>query len=437
MKHVIRAGCAAWLACAMWGCSSSDTGADTSGDPNAAGSSGSGSTAGSAGGSGAGGQGTAGSSTGASGSIGGGGGGAGGRGGGSSGASGAGGGSGGGGPLSFMCADAPADLAAPAATWVNATGNLANMPSECGNLGLVSANPCSTMVMAGVAQAGLWGTQDGGKSWAKLGTGAGSATITNRNQVISYDPAHPGTFWEAGIYNGGGVYETIDNGQTFKQVGNISHTDSVSIDFSDPERKTLLAGFHETTGKVWKSTDGGTTWTTLSTLPGGAGYCTATLVVSATNLLVGCAGGGVYHSTDGNAWNQVGNKGVAHQPLLATDGTVYWPGTQGGLQVSTDHGASFAQIADGNFAAADSVPAELPDGRIVVVGKDHLQISSDKGGTWKPIGDPLPYGGGSSGGARGLTYSARTKTFYVYKQDCGNVVLPNAIMSAGFDYMKQ
>jgi len=336
-----------------------------------------------------------------------------------------------------MCADAPADVTAPAATWVNATGNLANMPSECGNLGLVSANPCSTMVIAGVAKAGLWGTQDGGKSWAKLGAGAGSATITNRNTVISYDPAHPGTFWEAGIYNGGGVYKTTDNGQTFKQVGNISHNDSVSIDFSDPDRKTLLAGFHETSGKVWKSSDSGTTWTTLTTLPGGAGFCTATLVVSATNLLVGCAGGGVYHSTDGNAWNQVGNKCVAHQPLLATDGTIYWPGSNGGLNVSTDHGASFTQIADANLAAADSVPAELPDGRVAIVGKDHIQISSDKGVTWKAIGDPLPYGGGSSGGARGLTYSARTKTFWIYKQDCGNVVMSNAIMSAGFDYMKQ
>ena len=224
------------------------------------------------------------------------------------------------GSLPFQCADPAPNRTAPPSTWANATGNLANMASECGNLGLVSANPCSNMVIAGVAQKGLWGTEDGGKSWVKLGAGAGSAVITNRISAIVYDPAAPGTFWESGIYNGGGVYKTTDNGMTFKQVGNITHNDSVSIDFSDPDRKTMLAGFHETNGKVWKSTDAGATWTTLTTLPGGAGYCTATQVLGATNLLVGCNGGGVFHSTDGNTWTNVGAKGVIPQPLVATDG---------------------------------------------------------------------------------------------------------------------
>jgi photosystem II stability/assembly factor-like uncharacterized protein len=324
---------------------------------------------------------------------------------------------------------------------VNATGNLAGMASECGNLGLVSANPCSSMVIAGVAKAGLWATEDGGKTWNKLGTGAGSAAITNRISALVYDPAHPGTFWESGIYNGGGVYTTTDNGQTFKQLGNVTHNDSVSIDFSDPERKTLLAGPHEQTSKLFRSTDGGQTWTDVGqTLPSSAGYCTATQVLSATNLLVGCAGGGVFRSSDGNTWTSVGSKGVIPQPLLASDGTIYWPGSQGGLNVSTDQGQHFAETADGNLApgiVGSLYPAELPDGRIVILGKDHLQISSDKGRTWKPIGQPLPYPGGGYNGARGPAYSARTKTFYIWRWDCGNSVLPDAIMSAGFDHTKE
>jgi photosystem II stability/assembly factor-like uncharacterized protein len=328
----------------------------------------------------------------------------------------------------------------PPSTWVNSTGNLANMASECGNLGLVSANPCSNMVIAGIAQKGLWGTEDGGKTWVKLGSGAGSATITNRISAVVYDPAHPGTFWESGIYNGGGVYKTTDNGQTFKQVGNITHNDSVSIDFTDPDRKTMLAGFHETNGKVWRSTDAGMTWTTLTTLPGAAGYCTATQVLGPMNLLVGCNNGGVFHSTDGSSWTNVGAKGVIPQPLLASDGTIYWPGNGGSIQASTDMGAHFDQVADQNLApgmVGSIYPAELPDGRIVIVGKDHLQISADKGKTWKPIGAALPYAGGGYDGARGPAYSARTKTFYIWKWGCGNTVLPDAIQSMGFDYMTQ
>jgi hypothetical protein len=351
------------------------------------------------------------------------------------------GGAAGGASLSFQCDDPLPAVTAPPAAWANATGNLAGMASECGNLGLVSANPCSSMVIAGVAQAGLWGTEDGGKTWGKLGSGAGSAVITNRISAIVYDPAHPGTFWESGIYNGGGVYKTTDNGKTFVQLGDITHTDSVSVDFSDPDRKTLLAGPHETTSKLSRSTDGGKTWTDIGkSLPGSAGFCTATQVLSATNLLVGCVSGGVYHSTDGNVWTSVGSKGVIPQPLLATDGTMYWPGSQGGINVSTDQGQHFTQTADGSQApgiVGSLYPAELPDGRIVIIGKDHLLISSDKGTTWKPIGEPLPYPGGGYDGARGPVYSARTKTFYVWRWDCGNTVVSNAVMSAGFDYTKE
>ena len=352
-----------------------------------------------------------------------------------------GGAAGAGGSLTFRCADSPPNVTAPPAAWTNATGNLAGMASECGNLGLVSANPCSNMVIAGVAKAGLWATEDGGKTWGKLGSGAGSAVITNRISALVYDPAHPGTFWESGIYNGGGVYKTTDNGQTFEQLGNVTHNDSVSIDFSDPERKTLLAGTHEQTSKLFRSTDGGKTWTDVGKgLPASAGYCTATQVLGATNLLVGCAGGGVFHSSDGNAWTSVGSKGVIPQPLLATDGTIYWPGSQGGLNVSTDQGQRFSETADGNLApgiVGSLYPAELPDGRIVIIGKDHLLISSDKGRTWKPIGQPLPYPGGGYDGARGPAYSARTKTFYIWRWGCGDKVLPDAIMSAGFDYTKE
>jgi hypothetical protein len=345
------------------------------------------------------------------------------------------------GALTYRCADPPPNVEAPSAAWANATGNLANMASECGNLGLVSANPCSNMVIAGVAKAGLWATEDGGKTWSQLGSGAGSAVITNRISALVYDPEHPGTFWESGIYNGGGVYKTTDNGQTFQQLGNVTHNDSVSIDFSDPERKTLLAGPHEQPSKLFRSTDGGATWSDVGqTLPGSAGYCTATQVLGAKSLLVGCVGGGVFRSSDGSAWSSVNSKGVIPQPLLASDGTIYWPGSQGGINVSTDHGQSFTETADGDLApgiVGSLYPAELPDGRIVILGKDQLQISADKGLTWKPIGQPLPYPGGGYNGARGPAYSARTKTFYIWRWDCSDNVLPDAIMSAGFDYTKE
>jgi photosystem II stability/assembly factor-like uncharacterized protein len=322
---------------------------------------------------------------------------------------------------------------------VNVTSNLAKMASECGNLGLVSADPSSDLVIAGVAQKGLWGTRDGGKTWTSLGTGAGSSPITNRISAVVWDPDHAGTFWESGIYNGGGVYKSTDDGTTFARLGSVFHDDSVSVDLSDPARKTMLAGAHEATQKLNRSVDGGATWNDIgATLSAGAGFCTATAVLDANTYLVGCNSGGIYRTTNGGgSWNQVSTRGVLPQPLIASNKTIYWSGAQGGVMKSTDQGQTFTEIANGSTASAAQAPTtltELPDGRIVVVGKDHLQATADGGQTWKPIGDPLPFAGGGFSGASGVTYSAKTKTFFVWHWDCSANVLPDAIAAMGFDY---
>src|SRR4051812_45110383 len=88
------------------------------------------------------------------------------------------------------------------AAWTNVTSNLANMPSECGNLPWLSAEPNSDTVIAGIALHGLWASSNAGASWSHLGTGPGSDTITNRPSWISYDPANANIFYESGIYNG-------------------------------------------------------------------------------------------------------------------------------------------------------------------------------------------------------------------------------------------
>jgi hypothetical protein len=346
------------------------------------------------------------------------------------------GGSGSAGGAPIECNAAPSE--APDRKWVNATGNLAGMESECGNLGLVSAQPCSRRVIAGVAKKGLWQTQDGGQTWQPLGTAANSHAISNRVSAIVYDPLDSKIFWESGIYNGGCAYKTTDNGVTFEQLGQITHCDSVSVDFSDPERKTLLAGAHESNNPLHLSTNGGATWSNVAPgLPGG--FCTSTLVLDATTFLVGCNSGSIVRSTNrGMDWEIAsGSSGGTFQPLLAKDGTIYWPGTNGGVSVSHDGGKTFKTVADQNMAPGIVAPAqfaELPDGRVVINGQDHLLATADQGEHWQPIGEKLPLPGGGYEGIHGLTYSAQTKTFFVWHWDCQDKVPEDAIMSMGFDW---
>jgi photosystem II stability/assembly factor-like uncharacterized protein len=321
----------------------------------------------------------------------------------------------------------PAAHAAPSAavTWVNVTGNLANMASECGNLTMLSPVPGSPTIIAGVALDGLWANNTG-SAWSQLGAGAGSATITNRPTWIAYDPVNPGVFWESGIYNGGGVYKTTDNGNTFQQLGLMSHyIDYVSVDFSDPDRQTLLAGGHEQPQTVWRSTNGGVDWANIgSILPDVTGFSSDPLIIDSQTYLVD--GSAIYRTHDGGtSWQQVSALGASQPPLVASNGNIYWSSGYSLLR-STDSGVTWAQVGNGSIEAVR--PIELPDGRLVSVGASTLVISADSGSTWSPIGATLPYA------PVGLIYSVAQNAFFIWTADCGNVVLPNAVMSLDYDF---
>jgi hypothetical protein len=315
-------------------------------------------------------------------------------------------------------------------SWVNATGNLANMPSECGNLTRLSSMPGSDTIIAGVALKGLWANSTG-TTWLALGSGAGSDTITNRPSWIVYDPLHSGVFWESGIYNGGGVYKTTDNGATFHRLGSISHNDYVSVDFTDPNRQTLLAGGHEQPQTVYRSTNGGQTWTNIgASIPANTKFSTDPLIINTQTYVVNLSGytsatAGILRTTNGGvSWQTVSTVGPYDGPPLVTaNGTIYWLNGSGLLR-STDSGASWIQV--GNNLQSVS-PIELPDGRIVAVGGGNLVISADGGSTWTAIGDPLPFS------PAGLIYSPSRRAFFIWHWDCGGVVLPNAIMRLDLD----
>ena len=73
----------------------------------------------------------------------------------------------------------------PPADWVNVTGTLGGMASECGNAAQIYANPWKDMLITGVARHGLYASTDGAATWVPIGTGAGSSAIRNRMIVIS------------------------------------------------------------------------------------------------------------------------------------------------------------------------------------------------------------------------------------------------------------
>lgn len=324
--------------------------------------------------------------------------------------------------------------------WENATSNLADMASECGNLSYGSAKPDEDLLIVSVARHGLWGSTNGGDKWNPIGTGSGGDLITNRASSLLFDPEHPETFWESGIYNGNGVFKTTDDGKTFV-AADITHNDFVSVDFSDARRKTLLASGHEQAHKLYLSTDSGVTWQEIGdNIPDEAHVCPFPYVVDAQTFLLGCGsyGGGktgIYRSTNaGASWTLVSEAGGGSAPLVAKNETIYWAseGTAG-MTVSKDKGKTWsAPVGAGVITGAQ--PWELPDGRLAELSMASVVISDDGGVTWSPGSAALPYR------PTGFFYSSQQKAFYVYHYTCDpgdNPVAADAVMRFSFDYETQ
>jgi hypothetical protein len=323
---------------------------------------------------------------------------------------------------------------APRGKWVNETFNLTDLQSECGNVTYLSAKPGEDRLIVSIAQHGLLAKASGGSEWVPLGQGKNSAVITNRGSTIVYDPTNANVFWEAGIYNGGGVYRTDDGGDTFVDLG-LRHDDYVSVDFNDPERKTLLASGHEAPGLLHYSVDGGATWSDIgASFPKEVHICSWPVVLDASTFLLGCGtygggAGGIFRSADaGNSWQRVSEHKIFPGPLLASNGSQYWSGeVNEGIVRTDDQGQTF-HGPFGKGELTEATPVELPDGRIAALGQRRIVVSSDKGTTWQIVTTDLPFQ------PNGIVYSPQGRAFYAHHWTCEAKIPSDAVMSYAFDY---
>jgi hypothetical protein len=334
-------------------------------------------------------------------------------------------------PTSTGDSTAPGGSAASVAeaakgAWADVTGNLVGMSAQCGTMTYVTVRPDRDGVIAGVAGQGLWTSENGATQWSALGQGAGSAKITNRASAVVFDPSDPQRFWESGVYDGLGVFETRDGGSTFNGL-NVEHSDLVSIDFNDQNRKTLLSGTHEAPD-VKQSANNGQSWTSIAAgLPAGIGSASFPLALDAQTYLLGTkssVGAGVFRTTDAGAtWTKVHDGAVAGPPLVAnSDQKIYWLLSNGATISSGDKGATWTDAGSVGPAGGDTgYLLELPDGRLATLGTTNVVVSSDHGAHWQNVGAGLPYK------PAGLAYSRFRQTFYIWQSQCDAAAADNPV----------
>lgn len=180
-----------------------------------------------------------------------------------------------------------------------------------------------SILYAGSAGGGVWKTSDGGQSWSPKMHDEDSLAIG----AIAIDPSvpdivyagtgeavyylssgvlqPPGAATLAWYYAGVGVYKSTNGGDTWTLTGDIENDFiyKLAVDPFDSQN-VLCAGYSATAGEggLCRSTDGGTSWTTVA-----QGIYTDVLFDPNNNgrAYAGQYNGGVWKSTDsGQTWNQ-------------------------------------------------------------------------------------------------------------------------------------
>lgn len=309
------------------------------------------------------------------------------------------------------------------AEWTNITHDVGGEKWGYAGVCLIAAVPGSPAVIAGVSEAGLWRSDDQGQSWHKLGTND-QEQIRNRPHQIVFDPTGVQRFWLSGSY-GNSPFVTLDGGKTFQRLGNLTHMDGIGIDFTDPERKTLVVGLHEQARSVHKSTDGGKTWQKIGeALPEDSNHSTDPIVIDAKTFIINTAGWapkkswGIYRTENGGTtWSKVSELGCQSRALAASDGALYWTITYGnGIVKSADQGKSWQKLS----GPAKSGPIQMEPGKIAALAGQQIYVTSNGGQSWDKLAEPLPFK------ANGIAYNDKSKSIYAWRS--ADKKVPDAIV---------
>ena len=226
---------------------------------------------------------------------------------------------------------------------------------------------------------GIWKTTDAGVTWTPIFDGQPIASIG----ALAVAPSNPNVMYvgtgesdiRADLSSGDGVYKSQDGGATWKNIG-LRDSRQISQIVVDPHNADIVYigalghayGPNDERG-VYKSIDGGNTWTHVLDKGPTIGVSDLAIATAAPNLLFA------------GTWN-------AHRPPWSTYAPLQGPG--GGLYRSTDSGATWTQMAghglpDGDWGRVGV--AVTSDGKRVYAlldagKKSGLYRSDDGGDTW-------------------------------------------------------
>lgn len=258
---------------------------------------------------------------------------------------------------------------------------------------------------------GMWRSDDGGKSWKNIGLKDGRHII----RVIVH-PKNPDIAWVAvvghlfGPNEERGVFKTTDGGKTWKKTLYINNQTGCSDLVMEPGNPNVFyAGMWrvmrtphslESGGEgsgMYKSIDGGETWTNISTkkgLPKGTWGIVGVAVAPSNTDKIFCIvenkDGGLFMSADaGETWTLMSSDNNIRQRAWyytkvyvdpQNENKVYCPNVN--FMVSTDGGRTFRSINTPHGDHHDLWIDPEDGNRMIVADDGGAQVSFDAGTNW-------------------------------------------------------
>ena len=285
-----------------------------------------------------------------------------------------------------------------------------------------------------VGSGGVWKTRNAGVTWEPVFDKQGSYSIG----CVSIDPVNPNTVWVGTGENiggrhvgfGDGVYKSLDNGKTWKNMG-LKDSEHISKIIIHPSDNNIV--YVAAQGPLWskggdrglyKTTDGGKTWERLLNINEWTGVTDIAMDSENPDCLYaatwqrhrnvaaymgGGPGSGIYRSDDGGeTWNKImkgipgsnlGKIGLAISPF---DNDVIYAAVEldrrtGGIYMSTNRGESWTKQSDtvsgatGPHYYQELYASPHHEGTIYLVD-NNIQISNDHGKTFYGMKEVMKHG---------------------------------------------
>jgi photosystem II stability/assembly factor-like uncharacterized protein len=307
-------------------------------------------------------------------------------------------------------------------------------PFRGGRVAAVAGDPVHPLTFYfGAVDGGVWKTTSGGETWRNVSDGSSDIASVG---AIAVAPSDPNVIyvgggeadWREDLTYGDGMWRSTDGGDTWHHLGleDTRHIAAVRVDPTNPDVVYVAAMGHafgpNATRGVFRSTDGGKTWTKVLFVDDSTGAIDLALDPSNTRILYAAlwknqrfpwgfaAGGGksgLWKSTDGGGtWTDItGNHGLPPRPLGRIGITVspanaarLWasveaPDSTGGIFRSDDAGKTWDRVnADQKFMVRpwyfSFVTADSKDENTVYVLNLGTWRSVDAGGTFSRIRVP-------------------------------------------------